>query len=140
MSCPTSLFWMCFRATDEAVKNFKVKPTNLITCTISASTEFFFFLFYFCHIFFLIWYTFHKWTSLWLLNTSCTISFFLSVFNKHNRGDIQLRFKQNKHHPFKPMFFNDFSFSSDKCIVVFHFLKYYTVKKRKTNKQKTQYV
>lgn len=34
-----------------------------------------------------------------------------------------------------PCFSNDFSFSSDKCIVVFHFLKYYTVKKRKTNKK-----
>lgn len=68
----------------------------------------YFFSFLFFFFLFLIWYTFHKWTSLWLLNTSCTISFF--VFHKHNRGDIQLRFKQNKHHPFKPIFFNDFFF------------------------------
>lgn len=57
-----------------------------------------------------------------------SIFFFFVVFNKHNRGDIQLRFKQNKHHPFKPIFFNDFFFfrQMHHC----HSLKYYTVKKK----------
>lgn len=91
---------------------------------------FFFFLFFF-FLHFLIWYTFHKWTSLWLLNTSCTITFFfLFVFNKHNRGDIQLRFKQNKHHPFKPIFSMIFFFFRQMHHFFFHSLKYYTVKKK----------
>lgn len=57
--------------------------------------------------------------------------FFLSVFNKHNRGDIQLRFKQNKHHPFNPMFSMIFFLLQTNASLFFHSLKYYTVKKNK---------
>lgn len=55
---------------------------------------------------------------------------FLFVFNKHNRGDIQLRFKQNKHHPFKPIFSMIFFFLQTNAPFFFHSLKYYTVKKK----------
>lgn len=40
-----------------------------------------FLLIFFSFFFILIWYTIHKWTSLWLLNTSCTRSFFLVFVN-----------------------------------------------------------
>lgn len=74
----------------------KVKPTNLTTCTISASTNSVFFMTFFFLLFNLR-YTFHKWTPLWpLKHKSCTTV----SFNKQNRSDIQLRSKRNKHHLF----------------------------------------
>lgn len=106
----------------------EVKPTNLTTCTISASTDFFFSFLFFLH--FLIWYTFHKWTSLWLLNTSCTITFFclfsINITEAIYNSDLN---KTSTIH-LNP-YFQWFFFSSDKCtIFFFHSLKYYTVKKK----------
>lgn len=72
----------------------------------------FFFLFFSPYFWFLIHISQMDITTNGLLNTTCTISFFfLFLFNGHNRGDIQLRFKQNKHHPFEPIFFPWFFFS-----------------------------
>lgn len=85
-------------------QELKVRLTNLTTCTISASTDFYF-LFFLMFDFFLI----HISQIDVIMTTKHDMhEFFFVCFcfqHGHNRGDIQLRFKQNKHHPFKPIFF-----------------------------------
>lgn len=106
----------------------KVKPTNLTTCTISASTNSVFFMTFFFFLFFRLFnlrYTFHKWTPLWpLKHKSCTTV----SFNKQNRSDIQLISKSNKHHLFSnPCFKTNSQTNATVSFFFSFFFEHYTV-------------
>lgn len=87
-------------------------------------------LFSFCFAFFLSFFDLIHISQMDIIMTAKHVMHnnFFCLFSI-NITDIQLRLKQNKHHPLKPILFNNF-FSSDRCTnVFFHSLKYYTVEK-----------